>query len=148
MQPARGFGISDGFLHGDGEGDHIVANFSFDFIDARDVYPSALAQRGRSLARDDSGIGESFAGSQLDFQPLLKAIFVAPYAGHFWAGVTRDQGWLLRHLHVSKNHQRTNSHMECNKRRGKFPALSYPNLRGCVKREDGSLWLHTNAFVS
>src|SRR5271156_58711 len=43
MQPARGFGIGDRFLHGDGECDHVVANFSFDFVDAGHVHAGALA---------------------------------------------------------------------------------------------------------
>src|SRR5271156_3024408 len=88
MQPARGLGIGDRFLHGDGEGDYVVANFGFNFVDARHVDAGALAQYRSGFARHHAGFGESFAGSQLDFQPLLKAIFFAPDAAHFRAGVT------------------------------------------------------------
>ena len=44
VQPARRFGIADGFLHDDGEGDHVVPDFRFDFVDARDVNARPLAQ--------------------------------------------------------------------------------------------------------
>ena len=55
MQPARGFRIPDGLLHGNREGNHVVANFGFDFVDARDIYASrsrnfAAASRGTTPA--------------------------------------------------------------------------------------------------
>ena len=104
MQPARGFGIGDRFLHGDGERDHVVTNFGFDFVDARDVHARAFAQLRGGFARNDAGFGERFGGGELDFQPLLESVFLAPDAAHFRAGVSCDQARLLRHLHTGENH--------------------------------------------
>jgi hypothetical protein len=91
MQPARSFGIANRFLHGNREGDYVVADFCFDFVDARDIHAGALAQGSRGLARHHAGFSERFAGGQLDFQPFLKAIFIAPDAAHFRASVACDQ---------------------------------------------------------
>ena len=92
MQPARGFGIADRFLHGNGEGDYVVADFGFDFVDARDVHAGALAQfRGGSRGHD-ACFRERFGRGQFDLQPLLKPVFFAPDAAHFRARVTCNQG--------------------------------------------------------
>ena len=98
VQPARRFGIADRFLHGDGEGDHVMADFGFDFVDARDVNAGAFAQFRGGFARHDACFGERFRGGQLDVQPLLELVFFAPDAAHFRARVSCDQAWLLRHL--------------------------------------------------
>ena len=91
MQPARRFRIADRFLHRHREGDHVVAHFRFDLVNARNVDARALAQFGGGLARHDARFGQRFRGGQLDFEPLLKPIFFAPDAAHFRARVAWDQ---------------------------------------------------------
>ena len=91
MQPARRFGIAHGFLHGDGEGDHVVPDFRFDLVDARHVHARALAQFARGFLRDDAGFGERFRGGQLDVEPLLEFVFLAPDAAHLRTRVACDQ---------------------------------------------------------
>src|SRR6202041_405499 len=51
VQPARSFRISHRFLHRDGEGDYVMANFGFDFVDARDIHTGALTKFRGSLGR-------------------------------------------------------------------------------------------------
>ena len=91
VQPARGFGIADGFLDRDGESDHVVADFGFKFVDAGDVNAGAFAQGSSGGARDDAGFGESFCGCEFDFQPFLKAVLFAPDMTHFGSGIARNQ---------------------------------------------------------
>ena len=94
VQPARRFGIADRFLHDDGEGDHVMAYFGFDFVDAGDIDAGALAQLCGGFARNDARFGERFGGGQLNIQPVLEFVFFAPDAAHFRARVSCDQDFL------------------------------------------------------
>jgi len=106
-----------------------VANFGFDFVDARDIYASALAQFRGGLARHHACFSEGFARGQLDFQPLLKAILFAPDAAHFRAGVTCDQNWLLRHSLVRENQQRTKGHVKSKQTARGLPSTIIPEIQ-------------------
>jgi len=92
MQPARRFGVSYRFLHCDGEGNHVMPNLGFEFVDASHIHAGAFAQRGGCSARNDTCFRKRVGGGQLDLQPLLKFVLFAPDAAHFRASVTCDQG--------------------------------------------------------
>ena len=64
---------------------------AFNLVDARDVNARPLAQFPRGLARDDSGFGQRFGGGQLDVEPLLEFVFLAPDAAHLRTRVPCDQ---------------------------------------------------------
>ena len=82
VQPARRSGIVHGFTDGDGEGDNVVAHARFDFEDVRNVDAGTLANASCSFARDDTGLRKNVCRRQLDIQPLLESVFVAPDAAH------------------------------------------------------------------
>ena len=92
MQPACGFGIGDGFADGHRESDDVVADASFDFVDASDVNFCALAEARGGVTGDDACIGERVCGGELNVEPFLEAIRVAPDAAHGFAGVAGDHG--------------------------------------------------------
>ena len=86
---------ADDFGDGRGEGDDVVADFGFDFVDALDVEVGALADGFGGVFGDESGLGEGFGGGDFDGQPGAEAVFVAPDAGHLGAGIARDHGYVL-----------------------------------------------------
>src|SRR5579863_927344 len=88
MQPAGGFGIVDGFADSDGEGNDVMADFRFDFVDARDVNAGAFAQAQRSFARDNTRFGENVGGGEFDVEPFLEFVFVGPELAHLRARVS------------------------------------------------------------
>ena len=110
VQPARRLGIADGFLHGDGERDHVVPDLRFDLVDARHVDARAFAELRGGLARHGARFGERFRGGQLDLEPLLEFIFFAPDAAHLQTRVPCDQIRLPEFRLMA----------------GKLPAPSYP----------------------
>ena len=94
MQPARRIGIANRFAHGHGERDDVVLDLGFQLVNARNVHARPLAQFRRRLARHRTGFRQRIGGCQLNFQPLLEAVLVAPDAAHFCACVSRNQIWL------------------------------------------------------
>jgi hypothetical protein len=91
VQPARGFGIADGFADGDGESDDVVADARFDFENFGDINARAFAETSCRFAGDNSRFGENISRGQLDIEPFLEAVFVAPNATHFRARIAIDQ---------------------------------------------------------
>ena len=90
VEPARL--RADLFGNRRGEGDDVVLDFSFDFLDAREREVSALADGlGRRLGYD-AGLGQRFRGRRFDRQPHAVFIFIAPNAPHCGTGVTSNQG--------------------------------------------------------
>ncbi len=94
MQPAGRLGIADRLLHGDGEGDHVMAHFGFDLVDACHVDARPFAQLRGGLFRHDARFGKRLGGGQLDLQPLLEFVFLAPDAAHLRTCVARDHAGL------------------------------------------------------
>lgn len=90
VQPARGFGIGDGFADGNGERDDIVADFGFDFEDVGNVDAGAFAEAGGGFAGNGAGFGEDVSGGELDIEPFLEFVFVAPELAHLGARVARN----------------------------------------------------------
>ena len=93
VEPA-GFG-ADEFGDGGGEGDDVVADFGFDFVDALDFEVGALADGFGGGLGDESGGGEGFGGGDFDGEPGAEAVFVAPDAAEVGTSVARDHGVLL-----------------------------------------------------
>ena len=90
MKPAR-IGPDD-LGHGGSEGNHIVAHFGFDLVDALHAEIGTLANGlGRRLG-NHACLGQSFGGGDFHGQPGAEAIFITPDAAHFRAGIARDQG--------------------------------------------------------
>src|SRR5258708_2063056 len=96
MQPAGGGWISDRFADSHGESDHVVLHARFEFVDSRNIYFGASANRGGGILRDLAGFGECLGGCQLDFQPLCKLVRVTPNVAHLLTRVTWDQFLLLK----------------------------------------------------
>ncbi|SPE28460.1 hypothetical protein SBA2_40023 [Acidobacteriia bacterium SbA2] len=90
MEPAGVW--ADDFGDGRGEGDDVVANFGFDFVDALDAEVGALADGVGGVHGDEAGFGKGLGGGDFDGQPGAEAVFIAPDAGHLGAGVARDHG--------------------------------------------------------
>ncbi len=78
--------------HRRGEGNHIVAYLGLDLPDALHGEIGALANRVRRLFRHHTRLSQSFGSGDFHGQPGTKAVFVAPDAAHFRAGIARDQG--------------------------------------------------------
>src|ERR1700730_1982202 len=100
VEPARGIGISYGLAHGHSEGDDIVFDTGFQFVYASDIYLGAGAQDRGGFFGHLAGFGERFGGGELDVEPFLVAIEVAPDAAHFftriaWNHVRTSPRWLL-----------------------------------------------------
>jgi len=93
VQPARGVGIGDGFADGHGKGDDVMLDAGFDFVDAGDVDAGAFADARGGVARDLAGFGEGVGGGELDVEPFLETVGVAPDAAHLFAGVAGDHEW-------------------------------------------------------
>ncbi len=74
--------------HGGGERDDVVLDLALDFQNAIDVEGGVLAQRPRGLLRHFAELGESFSGGQLDLEPGLELIGIAPDPAHFRARIT------------------------------------------------------------
>ena len=86
VEPARRFGVpggGHGFGHRGGEGDDVVLDVALDFVDALDVEAGVGAQEARGLVGDHAEFGEGLAGGELDFEPLLELVLVAPDPAHF-----------------------------------------------------------------
>ena len=73
------------------ERDHVVLSCLFDFVDAGDVKPAALADVARGVFRHDAGRSHRFGRGDLDAQPGLIATLVAPDATHLRVGVALNQ---------------------------------------------------------
>ena len=93
MEPA-GFGAHE-FRNRGGEGNHIMAHFGFDFVDALEIKVRLVADCFGGFARNNSGFGERFRCRQFDLEPGAKPAFIRPEAAHFRAGIARDQSMLL-----------------------------------------------------
>src|SRR5580692_8607689 len=91
VQPARGGGIPDGFNHIHRERNDVMLHARFEFVNARNVYFGAGSNGQSGVFRHKSSVGKRFRGGQLDIQPLLEAIRLAPDLAHLLAGVTWDQ---------------------------------------------------------
>src|SRR5580693_6581547 len=63
----------------------------FQLVNPRNVYFGTLANNRGGIFRHESSFGKRFRGGQLDIQPLLEAIRIAPNLAHFLACVTRNQ---------------------------------------------------------
>ena len=83
-------GGGHGFGYRGGERDHIVPHFVFNFVDAGDLEPGMSAQQARGFGGNDAEFGQRLRGRQLNFQPLLKAVFVTPDPAHFGPRVSRN----------------------------------------------------------
>ncbi len=81
-------GGGHGFGDGGGEGDDVVLDFALDFGDAGDVEAGVGAEQAGGLGGDHAEFGQRFGSGQLDFEPLLEFVLVAPDAAHFGAGVS------------------------------------------------------------
>jgi hypothetical protein len=90
VEPARM--RPDDFRDSGSEGDDVVAYFGFDLVDAFDAKVSALADGASRVLGDESRFGQRLSGGDFDGQPGAEAVFVAPDAGHFRAGVALDHG--------------------------------------------------------
>ena len=90
VKPA-GFGADD-LRHRGGEGDHVVPDFGFDFVDALQVEVGALADGLGRVFWDHAGVGQGFGGGDFDGKPGAEAVFVAPDAAHIRAGIAWDHG--------------------------------------------------------
>ena len=93
VEPTRGGRIADGFTDGHSEGDDVVFDLGFDFVDASDVDSGAGTQNGGGFARDLAGFGEGVGGGELDIEPFLVAVGVAPDAAHLLTGITWNHGY-------------------------------------------------------
>ena len=91
VQPARRSGIADRFTNVHGERDDVVLHAGFEFVNARDIDFGALADRRGGLFRHESSLGKRLGGRQLDIEPFLEAVRVAPDVTHLFAGVAWDQ---------------------------------------------------------
>ena len=90
VQPAGGFGVGDVFGDGGGEGDDVVADFGFDFVDAGDGEVAAVADGVGGGLRDEAEAGEGLRGGGLDGEPAAVFVLVGPDAAHGRAGVASD----------------------------------------------------------
>src|SRR5882672_6713758 len=93
MEPA-GLGAYE-FGYGCVEGDNVVADFGFDFLNAFELEVGAVADGFGGFLGDPSGFGQGFGGGELDGEPGAEAVFFAPDAADFGAGVAVDQWGLL-----------------------------------------------------
>jgi hypothetical protein len=93
VEPAR-LG-ADEFGDGGVEGDDVVPDFGFDFLDAFQLEVGAVADGTGSLFGDPSRFGESFCGGEFDFEPGAEAVFFVPDAADFGTGIAVDQVGLL-----------------------------------------------------
>ena len=78
---------ADDLCDGGGEGDDIVADLGFDFMDALEAEVGALFDGPGGFFGNQPGFGQSFGGGDFDRKPSAEAVFVAPDAGHLGAGV-------------------------------------------------------------
>ena len=92
VQPAGGVGIANGFADGHGEGDDVVFDARFDFVDAVGVYFGAGAKNDGGVFRDEAGIGEGFGGGEFDVEPFLVFVGVGPDVAHFLACIAWNHG--------------------------------------------------------
>ena len=80
------------------EGDHVVAGFALDGVDALEVggndpadpRAAAGADGARGFEGDVAEFGHGLGGESLDFEPYAKAVFRGPDRRHLVAGVARD----------------------------------------------------------
>ena len=85
--------------YGRRKGHHIMVSHGFDLADALHRKGSVVANPGGSLSRNLTPFGKNIADSDLDLQPLAKAVLVRPHPGHVGMGVSRDhrritlEGW-------------------------------------------------------
>ena len=91
VQPARGGGIADGFAHIHRKRNDVVLYARFQFVNARDIHFGALANDRSGIFRHEASFRKRFGGGQLDVEPLLEAIRIAPDLAHIFAGITRNQ---------------------------------------------------------
>lgn len=91
MEPARGSWIADGFADVHGERNDVVLHARFEFVNARDIHFAASTNRRRRIFGHEASFGKRLRGSQLDIEPLLEAIRIAPNLAHLFTRVTWDQ---------------------------------------------------------
>ena len=90
VEPA-GIGADD-FGDRGGEGDDVVADLGFDFVDALDAGSRRARGWPGGVFGDQAGFGEGFGGGDFDGEPGAEAVFVAPDAAHLGAGIAGDHG--------------------------------------------------------
>jgi hypothetical protein len=90
VQPARlGPNL---FADGGGEGNHVMANFRLNLLNAVDINAAALANGARRLCRNDAKFGQGLRGSGFDLQPHAVLVFFRPDVAHGRARVACDHG--------------------------------------------------------
>ena len=80
--------------YGRREGHDIMVSQRFDLPDALHRKGSIVADPGGGLSRNLTPFGQNIADSDLDLQPLAKAVLVRPHPGHVRMGVSRDHRWI------------------------------------------------------
>ncbi len=93
VEPARM--RADDFRHRGSKCDHVVAHLGLNFLDALQVEVGALANGFGRVFRHNAGLGEGLGRRDLNRQPGAKAVFIAPDAAHFRAGIAWNH---LSHL--------------------------------------------------
>ena len=99
MQPARGNRIANRFAHGHGEGDHVMLDARFQFVDARRVHLGAHPHGSGGLFRHEPRFGQRVGGSQLNVQPFLVAVGVAPDPPHLFPCITWNHRSISQAIH-------------------------------------------------
>src|SRR5712671_4335975 len=72
------------------KGDHVVAGFALDLIDALDLERAAFPDGARRVLRDDSERRLSITGMRLDLEPDPVAVLRRPDSGHLGTAVAGD----------------------------------------------------------
>ena len=88
----RARGLPDPFLHDVDECSHVVVGDALAFFDRGDIEASALTDRRRVGARDDTELGPRLAREDLDLEPGAELRFVGEERGHLRSRVARDHG--------------------------------------------------------
>src|SRR5580704_9099043 len=91
VEPTRGSGIADGLADIHSEGNDVVFDAGFEFVNARNIHSGARANDRSGVFGHEAGFGQRLRGGQLDLEPFLEAIRIAPDLAHLFAGVTWDQ---------------------------------------------------------
>lgn len=79
--------FADEFGDGSQEGDDVVFDFGFDFVDAGDVKIAFFAQGLCGAFGDDAEIGHFLKREGFNLQPDAEFVLLFEYIRHFGAGV-------------------------------------------------------------
>ncbi len=99
MKPAGRFGVSGrghAFGDGGGESDDVVFHVAFDLQEAIDGHGCVAPQQFGGFTRDLAGFGQRLGRGELDLEPLLVPVLVAPHSAHLRAGITGDHCSVLK----------------------------------------------------